>query len=59
VLPVKHGDPAPLAAAIRTLINDRALAQRLARVAFDDVAQYTWTRRAERLEKLFEQVLAA
>ena len=53
---VKPGDAAALADAVRRLINDRALAQRLAHAAFQDVAQYTWSRRAERLERLFEQV---
>ena len=56
---VKPGDPNALAAAIRTLINDGDLAQRLARAARTDVTRYTWTRRAERLEKLFDEVLAA
>jgi glycosyltransferase involved in cell wall biosynthesis len=56
---VKPGDPNALAAAIRTLINDDDLAQRLARAARTDVTRYTWTRRAERLEKLFDEVLAA
>jgi glycosyltransferase involved in cell wall biosynthesis len=56
---VKPGDQAALAAGIRTLINDRELAQRLARAAFEDVAQYTWERRAQRLEALFEQAASA
>ena len=56
---VKPGDQAALAAGIRTLINDRDLAQRLARAAFEDAAQYTWERRAQRLEALFEQVASA
>jgi glycosyltransferase involved in cell wall biosynthesis len=56
---VTPGDPAALAAAIQTLINDRDLAQRLAHTAREDVEQYTWPRRAERLEQLFDEVLAA
>jgi glycosyltransferase involved in cell wall biosynthesis len=56
---VKPGDAAAMAEAIRRVINDRDFAQGLARNAFRDVAQYTWARRAERLEKLFAEVLAA
>ena len=52
------GDHAAVATAIRRLIDDRGLAERLARAAFEAVGAYTWARRAERIEKLFEQVLA-
>lgn len=56
---VAPGDPAGLAAAIKKLIDDRALAARLAGAAFEAAGNYTWASRAERIEKLFEQVLAA
>lgn len=56
---VRPGDPEALAAAIQRLAADRALSTRLARQAFDDAAEYTWQRRAERLEALFEEVRAA
>jgi glycosyltransferase involved in cell wall biosynthesis len=56
---VAPGDPGAIAAAIRRLIADRALAARLARAAFHAVGNYTWARRAERIETLFEQVIAA
>ena len=56
---VAPGDPGAIAAAIRRLIADRALAARLARAAFRAVGNYTWARRAERIETLFEQVIAA
>jgi glycosyltransferase involved in cell wall biosynthesis len=56
---VTPGDAGALAAAIRRLLDDPSLAQRLARAALEDVREYTWARRAERIEKLFEQVLAA
>lgn len=47
-----------LAAGIANLIEDRALADRLARKAFEDVQAYSWDRRAEHLEALFERVAA-
>jgi glycosyltransferase involved in cell wall biosynthesis len=56
---VTPGDPAALADAIRRVINDRDLAERLARAAFADVGNYTWAKRAERLERLFQEVTAA
>jgi glycosyltransferase involved in cell wall biosynthesis len=55
---VAPGDPAALAAGIQRLATDRALATRLARQAFEDALQFTWERRAERLETLFEEVRA-
>ena len=56
---VTAGDPAALAAGLRRLLTDRQLAERLARAAFHEADRYTWARRAERLERLFEKVLAA
>lgn len=56
---VPAGDPGALAEAIRRTIGDRALGERLARAAFAAVGNYTWARRAERLEALFEQVVPA
>jgi len=53
---VAPGDPGALAEGIRRLVTDRALAARLAHQALDDVKQYTWERRAERLEALFGEV---
>jgi glycosyltransferase involved in cell wall biosynthesis len=53
---VAPGDPGALAEGIRRLVTDRVLAARLARQALDDVKQYTWERRAERLEALFGEV---
>lgn len=55
---VPAGDPEALAFGIQRLAADRGLAVRLARAAFDGAAQYTWDRRAERLETLFETVRA-
>jgi len=51
---IAPGNPQALTAAIRRLNDDRALGKRLARQALSDVAEYTWTKRAERLEALFE-----
>jgi glycosyltransferase involved in cell wall biosynthesis len=51
---IAPGDTQALTAAIRRLKDDRALGRRLAAQALSDVAEYTWTKRAERLEALFE-----
>ena len=56
---VPAGDPSALAAAIRRLQQDRALAARLAESAYRDAAGYSWAKRAERLDALFTEVLAA
>jgi glycosyltransferase involved in cell wall biosynthesis len=53
---IAPGDPQALTAAIRRLKDDAALGARLAAQARADVAQYTWDRRAERLETLFDEV---
>ena len=56
---VAAGDAAALAAAIRRLNDDAGLRTRLGESARRDVAEYSWSRRAERLEALFNEVLAA
>jgi glycosyltransferase involved in cell wall biosynthesis len=56
---VEPGNPVALAQALRRVTSDCALGERLAQAAFDESAQYTWARRAERLEALFRDVLAA
>ena len=55
---VTPGDPEALAAGISRLVNDPALRARLGGAARDAVAEYSWDRRAERLEILFNDVLA-
>ena len=55
---VPAGDPAALARAIERLTADRDMAMRLARQALNDVADYTWERRASRLEALLDEVRA-
>jgi glycosyltransferase involved in cell wall biosynthesis len=56
---VTPGDSAALAAGIRQLAADPRLRQRLGNAARAAVAEYSWQRRAERLEPLFTSLLAA
>ena len=53
---VAPGDPATLAAGIRRTLDDWVSAERRARRAYDLVSDYTWDRRAERLDSLLERV---
>lgn len=53
---VEPGDAEALAAAIKKLLEDRGLAERLARAAYAEAPKYTWGRRAEKLETLFTAV---
>jgi glycosyltransferase involved in cell wall biosynthesis len=55
---VTAGDATALARGIQRLAADRELATRLARQALSEVDDYTWDRRAARLEQLFDEVLA-
>lgn len=56
---VAPGDPEALAAGMHAVLADAATAERMARAALEQVADYAWGRRAERLELLFREVLAA
>jgi len=56
---VTAGDPEALARSLERLTADRDCAMRLARQAFSDVADYSWERRAARLEGLLNEVHAA
>jgi glycosyltransferase involved in cell wall biosynthesis len=56
---VAPADPAAIAVAIRRLLGDRVLAERLARSAHVRSAEFTWAKRAERLEALFAEIAAA
>jgi glycosyltransferase involved in cell wall biosynthesis len=56
---VDAGNPPALVAAIRRIKDDPALGARLARQAQADVREFTWNRRAERLEALFRDVTGA
>ena len=50
---VEPGDPNALVAGIRRIMDDRDLGSRLAAQARADVREFTWAKRAERLEALF------
>ena len=52
------GNPAALAAAIRVAVEDLALADAIARRAFETAREYSWDRRAERLDALFAESMA-
>ena len=56
---VAPGDADALAASIRRLLDDRVLAERLARAAFAEAPKYTWARRAEKLEALITALNAS
>lgn len=56
---VTPGDAAALAAGIRSLEADAPLRARLADAARAGIAEYSWSRRAERLESLFTAVVNA
>jgi glycosyltransferase involved in cell wall biosynthesis len=56
---VEPGDPQAIADAVERLIEDHAFAQRLARAAHADASSYTWARRAERLDVLFQEMTSA
>jgi glycosyltransferase involved in cell wall biosynthesis len=47
---VEPGNAGALAAAITRILEDRALASRLARAAWDAAPEYGWDRRADRIE---------
>jgi glycosyltransferase involved in cell wall biosynthesis len=53
---VPPGDPAVLAEALRRLLADRVLAERLARNAWDEAPAYSWEARGRRLRELFDEV---
>ncbi len=56
---VAPGDAAAMAGAIERLIADPGLGARLAAAALDAAPEYSWSRRAERLERLLTDVIAA
>ena len=56
---VEPGSVEALAAGIRDVLADPALADRLARAAFEEVANYTWAHRAARIERLLAEVVGA
>jgi glycosyltransferase involved in cell wall biosynthesis len=54
---VRSADPESLASGIDKVLKDHPLAERIARTAFEEASSYTWARRAERLDALFEMVV--
>ncbi len=54
---VEPGNVEALAAGIHDVLDDPALADRMAQAAFEEVANYTWARRAERIEALLTEVV--
>jgi glycosyltransferase involved in cell wall biosynthesis len=52
---VSPGDPGPLAAAIRRLLVDHALAERLARAAFAEARRHSWDTRARAILALLQE----
>lgn len=55
---VEPGNVEALAAAIRRLLADRPLAERLARAAQAEAPKYTWARRAEKVEALVTTLMS-
>ena len=53
------GNPQALTAAVRRIRDEPGLGARLASQALADVQSYTWAKRAEALERLFQQVTPA
>jgi glycosyltransferase involved in cell wall biosynthesis len=51
-------DAAALAAGIKQVLADPALAIRLARTAFEEASRYSWERRAEQLEQVIARAVA-
>lgn len=54
---VEPGNASALAAAVQRVLADPELAAALARAALDQVPAYSWERRAQRLETLFDEVI--
>jgi glycosyltransferase involved in cell wall biosynthesis len=54
---IEPGKPDALARGIRRVLEDMALAERIARNAFEQAPAYSWARRAERIEELLEEVV--
>ena len=54
---VEPGDAQAMATAVRRLIEEPGLGDRLARAAALAVCDYSWDRRAERIEALLQQVI--
>ena len=55
---VEPGNPTALTSGLRRVLEDRKLAERIASRAFDEVAEYSWDCRAERVEALLNEVMS-
>jgi glycosyltransferase involved in cell wall biosynthesis len=55
---VPPGDPEALAAGIRRALEDAPLAARIGQRARQDAAEFSWDKRAERIEKLMEKLVS-
>jgi len=55
---VEPGSPTALTSGLRRVLEDRKLAERIGRRAFDEVAEYSWDCRAERVEALLNEVMS-
>jgi GT2 family glycosyltransferase len=53
---VPSNDPRALSEALRKLLEDRSLAESLARKAYEDVKEYTWEKRAQRIIRFLRSV---
>ena len=54
---VKPDDPKALAEGIKVALEDKELAKRISEKAFEDVQQYSWEKRAERIARFIEAIL--
>ena len=55
---VEPGNPTALTSGLRRVLEDRKLAERIASRAFDEVTEYSWDCRAERVEALLNEVMS-
>ena len=52
---IKPGDSKDLARGIKKLLYDQELANKLSKKAYEDVKQYSWDMRAERIIKVLNE----
>ena len=55
---VEPGNPTALTSGLRRVLEDPKLAERIASRAFDEVTEYSWDCRAERVEALLNEVMS-
>jgi glycosyltransferase involved in cell wall biosynthesis len=54
-----EGDPSALAAALKQVLSDRELRERIIQAGFAQVTQYSWERVAEKTYQLYQEVMHA